>query len=165
MEAVSIFHVFIIIHKFDPNNNNVEEYQRFSSRQGSMINELEYYNGYFIATINGNIYHIDPKDLSTRDLITQGLRSEVSNTTGDIYYLKDSEVYRWKLSDDVNDKPEPGKEKPGKEDPGKEDPGKEGSGKENVLVERTLVKTALVKKVLVEKVLVKKVLVKKILAK
>ena len=31
MEAVSIFHVFIIIHKFNPNNNNVEEYQRFQS--------------------------------------------------------------------------------------------------------------------------------------
>ena len=115
------------IARINPDDLKVEEYQRFSSKQGSMINELEYYNGYFIATINGNIYHIDPKDLSTRDLITQGLRSEVSNTTGDIYYLKDSEVYRWKLSDDVNDKPEPGKEKPGKEKPGKENGTSSGS--------------------------------------
>ena len=67
-----------------------------------MINELEYYDGYFIATINGKIYHIDPKDLS-RDFITTGLRSEVSDTTGDIYYIKNNDKLETIISSSPTD--------------------------------------------------------------
>lgn len=85
------------IARINPDDLKVEEYKQYSTKYGSMINELEYYDGYFIATINGKIYHIDPKDLS-RDFITTGLRSEVSDTTGDIYYIKNNDIYRWKLA-------------------------------------------------------------------
>ena len=94
------------IARINPDNLNIEEYKQYSNKYGSMINELEYYDNYFIATINGKIYHIDPKDLS-RDFITTGLHSEVSDTTGDIYYTRNNDVYRWKLSDKVNNSNDP----------------------------------------------------------
>ena len=115
------------IARINPDDLKVEEYKQYSTKYGSMINELEYYDGYFIATINGKIYHIDPKELS-RDFITTGLRSEVSDTTGDIYYIKNNDIYRWKLSQDINnsDNKDPNKtDSPNNKDPEKtQDPDK-----------------------------------------
>ena len=111
------------IARINPDTLSVEKYHKYSGSYGSMANELEYHNGYFIADMNGKVYHIDPKDLSTRDYIADGMVAEVADSTGDIYYLRDSKLYRWKISDKAGTTPKPStpKEDPKPSTP-KEDP-------------------------------------------